>query len=244
MLTNSIALVIPCYNEEKRLNAQAFVDELEKNPKLTFLFVNDGSKDDTLLIIQKICARNPYGAFYFSLDNNKGKGEAVRQGILYLLGKNKYDIIGFWDADLAVSLTEVWDFVEIFMKNPNVKAVIGSRVHLAGRSIEHVHLRHYFGRLFATIIDLTFDIRIYDTQCGAKIFAANILAPAVKEPFGSKWIFDAELIVRLSRLIKNDSWLYEVPVKEWRNVSGTKRSVSAYTKALFDYLNLMRRYLH
>ncbi|MEA3346539.1 MAG: glycosyltransferase [Candidatus Auribacterota bacterium] len=245
-LTNNLALIIPCYNEQRRLAADTFINELSKNSNLTFLFVNDGSKDDTLAVIQKICASNPGRALCLSLEKNKGKGEAVRAGMLHLLEKGSYDIMGFWDADLAVPLSEFWDFVDVFRQNPDVQGVIGSRVHLAGRLIERVNFRHYLGRLFTTVISLTFGFCIYDTQCGAKIFDSKVLIPAVREPFCSKWIFDVELIIRISRLSvigDKDAWLYEVPVKEWRNVSGTKRSFAAYANAIVDYVNLMRKYL-
>ena len=124
--------------------------------------------------------------------------------------------------------------------------VIGSRVHLAGRLIEHVNFRHYLGRLFATVMCWTFGFHIYDTQCGAKLFDSNVLMPTVQEPFYSQWIFDVELMIRLSRLslLKDKTeWLYEVPVKEWRNVSGTKRTFSAYCNAIVDYLTLIRKYV-
>ena len=247
-----IAVVVPCYNEEHRLCANTFIKELSNSPNLTFLFVNDGSKDNTLNVIQNICYSNPTRALCLSLDKNSGKGEAVRLGMLHLLVKGSYDIIGFWDADLAVPLCEIWDFVNVFRQNQSVRGVIGSRVHLAGRLIERVHLRHYLGRLFATIMSWTFGFAVYDTQCGAKLFDPKVLTPVVQEPFCSRWIFDVELIIRISRLVflhnKNnwlthDSWLYEMPVSEWRDVSGTKRSFSAYSNALYDYLALMRKYL-
>lgn len=248
----NIAIVIPCYNEEKRLNPDAFKDELRKNSNLTFLFVNDGSKDKTLDVIQKICDADPSKALVLSLDKNSGKGEAVRRGMLYLSAKGEYNLIGFWDADLAVPLPEILDFADVFKKNPNVLVVIGSRVHLAGRLIEHVNLRHYVGRLFATIMCHTFDFIIYDTQCGAKLFDKRVVSQVVQESFNSRWIFDVELIVRISRLpflknnknwLSHESWLYEMPVKEWRDVSGTKRSFSAYVTAIFDYITLIRKYL-
>lgn len=254
----SIAVVVPCYNEEKRLNASAFINELSKNSDLTFLFVNDGSTDNTLKVIQKICEANPEKALCLPLEKNKGKGEAVRVGMLHLLENGSYNIIGFWDADLAVPLPEVWNFADVFRKNPNVRAVIGSRVHLAGRLIERINLRHYLGRFFATVMCWTFDFRIYDTQCGAKLFDREVLAPAVQEPFCSKWIFDVELILRITRLpffqdkiaqsnnkdnwLSKDSWLYEAPVEEWRDVSGTKRTISAYLGAFYDYFCLLRKY--
>ncbi len=248
----NIALVVPCYNEEYRLVVDVFTRELSKNPNLTLLFVNDGSRDNTLEVIQKICASNPTRALCLSLDKNSGKGEAVRRGMLHLLKDGKYTVIGFWDADLAVPLSEIQDFAEVFRLNPNIQGVIGSRVHLAGRLIERVYLRHYLGRLFATVMSWTFGFAVYDTQCGAKLFDRRVLDSVVQEPFCSRWIFDVELIIRISRLpllkdknkwLHTDSWLYEMPVKEWRNVTGTKRSFSAYSTALFDYLTLMRKYL-
>lgn len=247
----NIAIVIPCYNEENRLSSVTFSNELTNNSNLTFLFVNDGSKDSTLEIIKNICRLNPARALYVSLNKNMGKGEAVRKGMIYLLEKGLYDLIGFWDADLSVPLSEVWDFAKIFRLNLNVHGVIGSRVHLAGRLIERIHTRHYLGRLFATIICWTFGFAIYDTQCGAKIFDSKVLAPVVQEPFSSKWIFDVELIIRISSLpylkdkncwLDRNSWLYEFPVNEWRDIPGTKRSFSSYLTAFFDYVTLARKY--
>ncbi|MDI6736696.1 MAG: glycosyltransferase [bacterium] len=246
LLSINIGVVIPCYNEERRLRVDDFINELSKHSDLTFLFVNDGSTDDTLKIIQKICEANPSRALCLSLSENKGKGEAIRTGMRYLLEKKTYNIIGFWDADLAVPLSEIWDFMDVFRINPDVQAVIGSRVHLAGRKIERVNFRHYVGRLFATVMSLTFGFDVYDTQCGAKLFKSELVSPIVQKPFSSRWIFDVELIIRLLRLTflqdKSD-WLFEIPVKEWRNVSGTKRSISAYINSFFDYITLVRKYL-
>ncbi|MEW6619753.1 MAG: glycosyltransferase [bacterium] len=245
-LQTNIGVIIPCYNEERRLRIDDFINELSKHSDLTFLFVNDGSVDDTLNVIQKICEVNPSRALCLSLSENKGKGEAIRLGMLYLLEKKTYNIIGFWDADLAVPLSEIWDFMDIFQTNPNVQAVIGSRVHLCGRKIERINFRHYLGRLFTTVISLTFGFAVYDTQCGAKLFKSEILIPVVQKNFCSKWIFDVEIIIRILRLpfLQDEStWLFEVPVKEWRNVSGTKRSLSAYINSFFDYLTLVKRYL-
>lgn len=149
--STNIALVIPCYNEERRLDVDVFARGISNNPTLSLLFVNDGSKDNTLKVIRKICESNPERAFSLSLDKNMGKAEAVRIGMQYLLEKGPYNPIGFWDADLAVPLSEVRDFVDIFQSNPEVRAVIGSRVHLAGRLIERVNFRHYVGRIFATV---------------------------------------------------------------------------------------------
>ncbi|MDI6786631.1 MAG: hypothetical protein QMD92_07975 [bacterium] len=135
--------------------------------------------------------------------------------------------------------------MDIFQTNSDVQTVIGSRVHLAGRKIERINFRHYMGRLFTIVMDLTFGLNIYDTQCGAKFFKSEILIPVVQKPFSSKWIFDVEIIIRLLHLPflqDTSNWLFEIPVKEWRNIFGTKRSISAYINSFFDYLILVRKY--
>jgi glycosyltransferase involved in cell wall biosynthesis len=233
------AVVIPCYNEERRLNPDAFVNALSSNPNLTFIFVNDGSTDNTLQVVQKICQASPDRALSLSLNKNAGKGEAVRQGMLFLSGKKTYDVIGFWDADLSVHLDEINDFAEKFSR-PEIHGVIGSRVHLSGRKIERINIRHYVGRLFATVMCFTFDMYYYDTQCGAKLFRNEVIAPVIQHPFNSRWIFDIEILIRISRLPfwKEPAVIYEMPVSEWKDVAGTKRTLSAYLTAIADYLAL------
>ncbi len=239
----TIGLVVPCYNEENRLDVQSFTAKLLSSPSLSILFVNDGSSDDTLRVIQKIVSSVPQRALVLSLEKNEGKGEAVRQGMLSLVKDGKHDIVGFWDADLATSLAEIDTFILEFA-DVRTLGVIGSRVHLAGRKIERIAFRHYIGRAFTTLMSLTFNLPIYDTQCGAKLFRAETLKPILSEPFCSRWIFDVELIVRISALpsVKGLSWLYEVPLREWKNVSGTKRTFFAYSTAVIDYIRLVIKY--
>jgi len=239
-----IGLVIPCYNEEERLNVDSFAEGIEKNSNLTLLFVDDGSSDGTLDVIKKITANSPERVFSLHLKSNHGKGEAVRQGMLSFVTKGEHDIIGFWDADLAVSLDEFKNFITEF-SNSEILSVIGSRVHLAGRKIGRVHTRHYLGRLFATLMSITFKMPIYDTQCGAKLFRAETIKAILDEPFSSRWIFDVELFIRISKLdfVKEFVWLYELPLKEWKDVGGTKRTLGAYGVAIRDYLKLIVKYL-
>ena len=73
-------IVIPCYNEANRLNKDAFLSFVLNNEDIEFLFVNDGSTDDTLSMLQTFSTENNK-IHYLDLAKNGGKAEAVRQGI-------------------------------------------------------------------------------------------------------------------------------------------------------------------
>lgn len=239
-----VGVAIPCYNEADRLDPAACVDALTEYSNLTLLFVDDGSTDTTREVIEQICERGDERASALCLATNVGKGEAVRQGMLSLTRRGTCDIVGFWDADLAVPLQEIPDFVALF-KAPYIKGVIGSRIHLSGRNIERIKFRHYLGRIFATVISLTFDLLYYDTQCGAKLFRTETIRPVIEQPFSSRWIFDVEMLIRISSLAAPDesTVVYEFPVRQWTNVAGTKRSLSTYFIAFADYLRLIKTYI-
>ena len=90
-----------------------------------------------------------------------------------MLKTSEYQFVGYWDADLATPLTEIQVFIQKFKSNNELKAVCGSRVLRLGSSIRRSVFRHYFGRIFATIVSNILNIPVYDTQCGAKIFLAE-----------------------------------------------------------------------
>ena len=93
------ALIIPCYNEENRLDTQEFLDFSFANTNIDLWFVNDGSTDKTFDILQLLIKKNTNQLNLYSLKNNKGKAEAIRETIIKLTELNKYQYIGFIDAD-------------------------------------------------------------------------------------------------------------------------------------------------
>ena len=101
--------------------------------------------------------------------------------------------MGFWDADLATPLAAVDEFAATLAERPTIEMVFGARVALLGRHINRLPSRHYLGRIFATLASTVLSLRIYDTQCGAKIFRNSAAFRRVMaEPFESPWIFDGE----------------------------------------------------
>src|SRR5690554_4745151 len=115
----------------------------------------------------------PDKIFVHSLVQNSGKAEAVRSGMNFILTENKFDFVGFIDADLAVPLFEIKHLFEVFDTKENIFLVAGSRVRMTGRIIERSLMRHYISRLFVTYYSNVLMIPNYDTQCGIKLFESS-----------------------------------------------------------------------
>jgi len=241
-----IALIVPCFNEEQRLDTDTFRTFALPGFDLQFLLVNDGSSDGTLRVLQSLRDSNPSRFDILDLHPNGGKAEAVRRGILKA-AESQPDFLGFWDADLATPLTELPAFVDVFTR-PNISIVFGARVRLLGREISRRPDRHYLGRVGATLISQTLGLAIYDTQCGAKLFRMNDAIPQVfGKPFLSRWIFDVEIIARYLKLWGRDRVahsFYELPVTVWHDVKGSKVRSTDFLRALRDLWKIRRAYFH
>lgn len=221
-----VRLVVPCYNEEHRLSSERFAVLLGR-PDVGLLFVDDGSRDLTHEKLTACALRSSSQVEVLRLPTNRGKAEAVREGLLRAL-HSEPRIVGYVDADLSTPPDEVLRLLALIEEGPAL-AVLGSRVRLLGTHIERKASRHYRGRLFATGASLALGIPVYDTQCGAKLFRnVPALARAIEEPFSSRWAFDVELIGRLlmpqggTELRIED--IVEVPLRSWTDVAGSKLS--------------------
>ncbi|MCK7496488.1 MAG: glycosyltransferase [Comamonadaceae bacterium] len=145
----TLVLVVPCFNEEARLDVRAFLDFAASRPAVRLTFVDDGSGDRTPGILDGLRAQAPDAVDVIHLPANQGKAAAVREGILAGL-RREPDLVGFWDADLATPLSAVDDFLALASKRPEIDIILGSRVMLMGRDIRREAWRHYLGRVFAT----------------------------------------------------------------------------------------------
>jgi dolichyl-phosphate beta-glucosyltransferase len=236
-----VTIVVPCYNEEHRLP----VDVFRSFPGAEFLFVNDGSRDRTLQVIESLRDSDPSRFSVLNLEENSGKAEAVRRGILAAM-ERKPDLTGFWDADLATPLTEIPAFLEIFEARPEIEMVFAARVRLLGRNISRRARRHYVGRVGATLISQTLGLAVYDTQCGAKLFrVSDAMREVFSKPFLSRWIFDVEIIARFVQQRGRDAAaraIYELPIREWHDVKGSKVRGTDFARALADLWKIRSAY--
>ena len=240
-------IVIPCYNEARRLDSAAFIAFVESDPEAALLFVDDGSTDETGRVLGDLVARAGRNASVLTCERNSGKAEAVRLGIVRALDSGpRY--VGFWDADLSTPLDVVPRFVDQLDAHPQLEMVMGARVQLLGRQIERSVLRHHLGRLAATFISAALGLRVYDTQCGAKLFRADTARALFRDPFQSRWIFDVEVIARLIARHAGNAGLpaskviLEYPLHRWRDFGGSNVRPRDYLRALFDLRRIRRRY--
>lgn len=234
--TNS-TVVVPCFNEARRIELVRFREFTEQG--LRVIFVDDGSRDETRLVLERGADSEP-GFSVLALERNVGKGEAVRQGLVTAIAGGAQHV-GYFDADLATPPAEMIRLFDALA--PDVEVVLGSRVSLLGRHIERSSARHYLGRIFATAASLTLGLRVYDTQCGAKAFLVTpALQAALAQPFDSRWVFDVEL---LGRLLSDEGFvperMLECPLQEWRDVRGSKLSPMGMARAATDLLSLALR---
>jgi glycosyltransferase involved in cell wall biosynthesis len=243
-LTAPATVVVPCYNEAARLDEAAFVALADARPGLRLLFVDDGSTDDTAARLAALAARRPERIAVLGMPRNGGKAEAVRQGLQAALerpgdGADRAEIVGYVDADLSTPVPEVLRLLQVIDER-GLAVVTGARVALLGNHIERSRSRHYLGRVFASAASILLRARVYDTQCGAKLFRRTpALAAALAEPFLSRWCFDVELLGRLLTgapgvpPVPTDGFL-EVPLGAWRDVPGSKLRPKAMVGALKD----------
>lgn len=240
-------LVVPCFNEAARLDAEEFASAARRHERLRFIFVNDGSTDDTRSVLAALTSRLGSRGTVLDLKQNSGKAEAVRAGINEAL-QSDADVIGFWDADLATPFSELPRFLELLGDRSELDMVIGSRVKLMGRQIERRAARHYLGRIAATGISNVLGLAIYDTQCGAKLFRVNdALRTAMAEPFVSRWIFDVEILARYLQFYRRagvsaEQRIYELPLLRWVDIDGSKVRGKDFVRAGLDLLKIARRY--
>lgn len=238
--TAECSIIVPCYNEEKRFNARAFLDFVKRAPNVHFVFVDDGSKDKTLRLLTNLKRIAGLNITVLSLSKNAGKAEAVRQGLIYASTRG-FTFLGYWDADLATPLDAIEDFVKVGRKLDTVDVVFGSRRSLLGHRIQRSVARRAVSRTCALLARQAVRLPIGDTQCGAKLLRnTQAVKDALAHPFTAGWLFDVELFARISSNVAEPNHaFYELPLLEWEEVAGSKVSGFTIVKSGFRMLRLI-----
>jgi dolichyl-phosphate beta-glucosyltransferase len=230
---DSLSIVIPAYNEEKRL-PQTLRQVLDWLSRGNFSFrevivVDDGSRDGTARVVEEFAtanaclrlARNP---------GNRGKGYAVRLGMLEAKG----EWILNTDADLSTPITEIEKLCRA-AREQNAAIAIGSRA--VDRSLVEVHqpaLRELSGRFFNLVMRAVTGLPFRDTQCGFKLYRSDAARQIFSRQKQEGFSFDVEDLLIAKKLGVR---AVEVPVR-WANVEGTKVRLSQGMKSFLDLVQI------
>jgi dolichyl-phosphate beta-glucosyltransferase len=232
-----LSVVIPAFDEAIRLppTLARMREYLDAGPdSYEVLVVDDGSRDDTVAVAEALAAEWPQ-LRVLRLPENRGKGAAVREGMLNAGGALR----AFSDADLSTPIEEL----------PRLRERLGGacQVAIASRDapgsdiqIHQPAWREFMGRTYNRILRLLVLPGIRDTQCGFKLFTAEA-AEALFTPLETfRFGFDAEVLVRAHRR----GWkIAEVPVK-WRHVEESRvGGIGDALRMLYDLVRLRFRRL-
>ena len=241
--TPTLCIVVPCYNEAKNFAFEEYYKFIERHTEVLICFVNDGSSDDTLNVINKLKDNFSNRVDIVSYKKNKGKAEAVREGFNYCFKNYEYKSIAYLDADLATSLEECVELSTLIADDINF--VFGSRIMKIGSIIERNTKRFLIGRVIATFISKILGLKVYDTQCGCKIFTKELGSQLFKEKFISKWLFDVELFKRMLAIYGKETALkkmIEVPLKKWIDKGDSKVKLTYFFKLWIDLITINNAY--
>ncbi|MFQ5766684.1 MAG: dolichyl-phosphate beta-glucosyltransferase [Acidobacteriota bacterium] len=211
----TLSVVLPTYNEQEGIATA--IDKIRayfKSRNLTgeILVVDDGSTDETVASAAA-CAPGTPAVRLLPGNRNRGKGEAVRRGMLAARG----DFILFTDADLSTPMTEFDRFSDLLKKGNPV--VIGSRKLDPGRVIiKQPFYRQFMGRIFSWMARCLLNPEVTDFTCGFKAFRREVATTLFSPLTLDGWAFDAELL-QLAQIRRIP--VMEVPV-QWSNRAGSR----------------------
>jgi len=228
-----LSIVIPCYNEEERLPHT--VEQIErylnsKDVDYELILVDDGSADGTRMVMDAAAERNRFVRLE-ALPRNRGKGRALAEGVAVAKGSE----ILVTDADLSTPIEEL----------PKLQAELekGAGVAIASRALRDSRVevsqpvyRVLMGKAFNLLVQAVLLPGIWDTQCGFKLFRADVAHEAFAELTTDGFGYDPEVLYRAKR---RGVRIAEVPVV-WRNSAPTKVSPIKSSLDMFKHVLKIR----
>jgi len=222
----ALSIVVPAYNEERRLVptlARITGWLAGEGRSAEVLVVDDGSRDDTARVAERALAFGP--GRVVRLPENRGKGAAVRAGVLASRGK----WILLTDADLSTPIEDL-PTLEAAVRAGGLDVAIGSRALAASRvEVRQGLLRQTMGKTFNRVIRVAAGLPFGDTQCGFKLFDGARARPIFAKMVVDRFAFDVEFLFLAHRAGLR---IAEVPVV-WRNAAESK------VKLVGDPLNML-----
>jgi len=226
-----LSLILPAYNEEKRLpecmeKVAGFI--ASHNEPIEVILVENGSHDRTWEMAQEYAAKYPW--LTAIQEKKSGKGRAVRRGMLEAKGKYRM----FADVDFSMPINEIDHFIPPALENYQV--AIGSREVAGAVRYNEPARRHFTGRVFNLIVRILAVPGIHDTQCGFKAFSAEAAEKLFRMQRIDGWAFDAEVLFLAQ---KCGYEIIEVPV-QWYYDGNSKVNVIQDSMKMFRELLQIR----
>jgi glycosyltransferase involved in cell wall biosynthesis len=211
------SVVIPAFNEAARIGETlrlTLAYLTETSPQSELIVISDGSSDATSTIARRALDNAKVETHFFENFPNRGKGAAVRTGLLAA----QKPIGLFFDADLSTPLEEIPKVIEPIV-NDEVDLAFGSRAldrKLIGR--HQPWRREQGGRVFNLLVRLSSGLPFWDTQCGFKAFRLDVCRPIIESAHIQGFAFDVELLYLAQHAGLR---LREIPVR-WNHADGSK----------------------
>ena len=228
-MERSLGIVIPCFNEEKRLKVTvtALQDSL-KGSGISYLIciIDDFSTDQTWEIAKGLQNEN---IVVHRLEQNLGKGAAIKLGFQSL----DTQFVSFVDADGDIAVDSILYGFRLLNNNPDYSGCIGSKRH-SDSVVNYPPSRVFLSKIFSLYVRALFGLNIRDTQTGVKIFRKSDLQDIFETLFSEGFAFDLELC---AKLCANHKKLVEIPVRIAHSFESTVTFKSA-TTAIKDTLRI------
>ena len=239
-MIKNLSVILPLYNEEKRLN-NLFKEIKEfkflNRNKIEFIFVDDGSNDNSFLLIKDFINKNKkkIDLRLISYKNNKGKGFALKKGV----AKAKHEWIITVDIDLSVKFEQIKIWQKRKLISKKLKVYFGSRLLIKSK-VKAKRNRRFIGFIFNIILRKILDsdlLNIRDTQCGYKLYEKNIAKKIFKRLTENGYIHDVEILILLK---KSKILVKELPV-EWCHKHGSKINLFIDSLVMLKNLFILKK---
>ena len=234
-MIKSLSIIFPLYNEQHRLSklfSQIIKQKNFKKKNTEFIFVNDGSNDESLKMIIDFISKNKQkiNIKLISYNKNQGKGFALKKGVF--LAKKKWILTMDIDLSVKFSQLEIWENKKYL--NNNIDVYFGSRL-LFNSKVDAKQYRKITGSIFNIILSCIFNrqkLKIKDTQCGFKLYKNKIAKKIFLKSKENGYINDVEILLLL---LKHKIRLRELPVI-WSHKNGSKVNVIIDSLVMFYHL--------
>lgn len=188
-----LSIVVPAYNEEKRIGAtlKAYIEFFGKKD-VEFIIVLNNCTDRTIDVVQPFKEQNPKLIHILDISKAIGKGGAVQEGFKRARGK----LVGFVDADGSTTPQE---YNKLIQQMDNFDGAIASRWKPGSEVINRKWFRKVISLGFILVVRILFWLPYYDTQCGAKVFTRKAVKVIVPQLSVTNMAFDVELLYKLAK---------------------------------------------